>query len=508
MADQIFTIIVADDEEDLLEAVCAMVPWEEIGFRLIGSAGNGLDALQMVEQLQPDLLLTDIQMPFITGTALARQVRELQPMIHVAFLSGYDDFEYARSAIDNQVVSYLLKPISMQRLTEALREIHGKMEARLNDLRPKQTGSSLSLTVASLLLDSFAEQPEEDLRNALRDGGLNFYESCEAVVLAMRAGRPDQGAALLADQVLRKYYGCCSFASGGRILSLLISEDGFAGLNTALDELYYAGRRLLSEDCVIGVSRSYHRLDRCAAACREAVDTQRMAEESGIYHTSRIQARVEERLQDEQGITAELVALLIGGSRRSMEQFLQRCFSENDSHLGALQLLITVQGVFRRSLEESELDLLMRDSGLEDPMSAGLDRDELQRRVSALCIAGMERLRENRKEGVSYLCEQALHIIEQRYMDEDLSLSAVSEQLHVSPNYLSANMKKYVGDTFINLLIRRRMEAALTLIQGGGLKIAEVAKRCGYGDQHYFSYCFKKFYGVSPVRMRRGEADA
>jgi len=91
-------------------------------------------------------------------------------------------------------------------------------------------------------------------------------------------------------------------------------------------------------------------------------------------------------------------------------------------------------------------------------------------------------------------------------MDEDLSLNAVSERLHVSPNYLSANMKKYTGDTFINLLIKRRMEAALTLLQSGSLKVAEVAGRCGYSDQHYFSYCFKKYHGVSPARLRREEA--
>ena len=99
MAAETYTVVVADDEQELREAVCSMIRWEEIGFRLVGSAGNGLDALQLVEQLQPDLLLTDIQMPFITGTELAKSVRELQPLISIAFLSGYDDFEYAQRAI-------------------------------------------------------------------------------------------------------------------------------------------------------------------------------------------------------------------------------------------------------------------------------------------------------------------------------------------------------------------------------------------------------------------------
>ena len=110
-----------------------------------------------------------------------------------------------------------------------------------------------------------------------------------------------------------------------------------------------------------------------------------------------------------------------------------------------------------------------------------------------------------RRDGVSLLCDKALEDINRNYMDETLSLSTVSERLHVSPNYLSANMKKYAGDTFINLLIKKRMEVAEELLKTTNLKILEVAKKCGYSDQHYFSYCFKKYFGVSPVGLRRSE---
>ena len=85
-AKTIYTVVVADDEDELREAVCSMIPWEEYGFRLVGSAGNGLDALQLVERVEPDLLLTDIRMPFISGIELARQVREIRPATNIAFL--------------------------------------------------------------------------------------------------------------------------------------------------------------------------------------------------------------------------------------------------------------------------------------------------------------------------------------------------------------------------------------------------------------------------------------
>ena len=101
------------------------------------------------------------------------------------------------------------------------------------------------------------------------------------------------------------------------------------------------------------------------------------------------------------------------------------------------------------------------------------------------------------------LCERALEIIEQHYSDEDLSLASLSAMLDVSPNHLSACIKKTAGETFINILVRRRMETAQQLLLTTDLQIQEIARRCGYSDQHYFSYCFKKYSGTSPGALRR-----
>ncbi|MFR1267076.1 MAG: helix-turn-helix transcriptional regulator [Gemmiger formicilis] len=96
--------------------------------------------------------------------------------------------------------------------------------------------------------------------------------------------------------------------------------------------------------------------------------------------------------------------------------------------------------------------------------------------------------------------------LSEHYMDEDLSLASLSAMLDVSPNHLSACIKKSEGETFINILVRRRMETAQTLLLTTDLQIQEIARRCGYTDQHYFSYCFKKYSGTSPVALRRARA--
>ena len=107
------------------------------------------------------------------------------------------------------------------------------------------------------------------------------------------------------------------------------------------------------------------------------------------------------------------------------------------------------------------------------------------------------------QSGIDQLCGRVLQMIEREYMDETLTLQSVSDRLHVSASYLGPNIKKNAGDTFINLLIRKRMAVALNLLQSSDSRIAEIARRCGYSDQSYFGYCFKKFYGVSPARMRQ-----
>ena len=106
-------------------------------------------------------------------------------------------------------------------------------------------------------------------------------------------------------------------------------------------------------------------------------------------------------------------------------------------------------------------------------------------------------------KGGHLLCKRALEALDQRYMEEDLSLVSLSGMLDVSPNHLSACIKKYAGETFINILIGKRMEAARELLVNSTMKIQNIAKKCGYTDQHYFSYCFKKYCGESPNAMRR-----
>lgn len=396
----LLSVVVADDEQELLGAVCQLIDWEGIGFKLVGRASNGLDALQLVEELQPDFLLTDIHMPFISGTALAAQVKAVQPLIQVAFLSGYDEFEYAQQGIASEVIAYLLKPISMAQLTQELIEIHRKIEKKQADFSAaRQDASNYQAVAAAMLLDCYFYAGREENLKALSRMGLAPESIRSVTVAALSCADADaqacQTALGAAEKFLSRQYPCRGFCSAGRIVLLLTSENGFLQLHAAIDELRRALKRLLDLDVSAGISKEHAPDADFHEAYKEAMEALKTAEtESGF------------------------------------------CAADGQS-------------------------------------------------------------------GIDQLCGRVLQIIDKEYMDETLTLQSVSERLHVSASYLGPNIKKNAGDTFINLLIRKRMAVALNLLQSSDSRIAEIARRCGYSDQSYFGYCFKKFYGVSPAKMRQ-----
>ena len=396
----LLSVVVADDEQELLGAVCQLIDWAGIGFKLVGRASNGLDALQLVEELQPDFLLTDIHMPFISGTALAAQVKAVQPLIQVAFLSGYDEFEYAQQGIASEVIAYLLKPISMAQLTQELIEIHRKIEKKQADFSAaRQDASNHQAVAAAMLLDCYFYTGREENLKALSRMGLAPESIRSVTVAALSCADADaqacQTALGAAEKFLSRQYPCRGFCSAGRIVLLLTSENGFLQLHAAIDELRRALKRLLDLDVSAGISKEHAPDADFHEAYKEAMEALKTAEtESGF------------------------------------------CAADGQS-------------------------------------------------------------------GIDQLCGRVLQIIDKEYMDETLTLQSVSNRLHVSASYLGPNIKKNAGDTFINLLIRKRMAVALNLLQSSDSRIAEIARRCGYSDQSYFGYCFKKFYGVSPAKMRQ-----
>lgn len=131
----LYRILLVDDEEEVRKGIIRKMEWERLGFEMAGDAENGEEALEKVEQLQPDVVLTDIRMPYMDGLTLAKRIRQKYPSIRILIFSGYDDFEYAQQAIKLNVTEYILKPVNMEELSEILARVKENLDEEIEQRR-------------------------------------------------------------------------------------------------------------------------------------------------------------------------------------------------------------------------------------------------------------------------------------------------------------------------------------------------------------------------------------
>ena len=118
-----YTVMLVDDEEEVFQIMIKKLEWDKMGFEIVGYARNGVEALEMAETLQPDVVLTDIKMPFMDGLTLSKKLKELYPKVKIIILSGFDEFVYAKEAIKLEAEEYILKPINAMELKEVFERV-------------------------------------------------------------------------------------------------------------------------------------------------------------------------------------------------------------------------------------------------------------------------------------------------------------------------------------------------------------------------------------------------
>ena len=131
----LYSVLLVDDEEEVIQIIMKKIDWESMGFKVVGYAHNGVEALEIAEEYQPDVVLTDIKMPYMDGLVLSRKLKELYRTIKIIIFSGFDEFEYAKEAIKLEVEEYLLKPINATELTEVFQRIRKNLDREMDEKR-------------------------------------------------------------------------------------------------------------------------------------------------------------------------------------------------------------------------------------------------------------------------------------------------------------------------------------------------------------------------------------
>lgn len=522
-----------DDEEEVRTSILRTIDWESAGFTVVGDAENGQDALEMVELYEPDVVLTDIRMPYMDGLALAEQLRQTHPSIKVVIFSGFDDFEYAKQAIRLNILEYILKPVNAEELTAILHRIRETLEEETRQLRDVHTLRESFVKNLPILKENFLNNlirgavDETQIPVLLREYRLDLGEaSCWAVaqvVLGAAAGQsPLEQERELQPLSVKKLIdtnleGRCRFASfhssAGLCLVLgLGGENALTEIITVLGSVCRESRKILELPLTIGVGTlraSLGDLEPSFHEAREAAGYRAMMGASDVIFISDVERVPREALALSGKAESDLVAAIKFGKSESILAAIEAitaplrvsCVHESEQQAYVIAVMNALLSVVQRH----ELSAQVVFDGKTDyfEIMTGLrDADVLQEFLVRVCLAIGENLSEEREGSAQSMVRDAKQYLQENYSNPALSLEMICGYLHISTTYFSTVFKREAGESYTAYLTRLRMEKAAELLSSTDLKTYMVAKEVGYDEPNYFGYVFKKHFGTTPNRYR------
>lgn len=524
-----YKVLLVDDEEEIRSGISRRIDWNALGLELVGEAENGADALEIAELLHPDIVLTDIQMPFMDGLELCALLRKKLPTAKIVVFSGFDEFEYAQKAISMNVSQYILKPINAPELNEVLATIKAELDLRQaerRDMESLRMRYAESLPVLreiffTRLLDGRIEKNQVQVRAAEYEIALPQGMCVAALVQVTSLTQDfikDELLLLSVRTLLEKNFTMVNenvqFLRYNDMIAIVCSlktEKNIYNLIEQLNSMCLLAKSYLRLSLSIGVGRvqaEVNDLHFSAEQARLALDYRVLTTDSVIY-LGDLEPVVGTQLtfneEDERTLCAavklgtedELCAIIDG---------LMPRINAAGSDLGQYQLffieLTTCLIRLARSVDIKSEDVFGKDftATLQLTRFSSLNDSIMWCKKCSLRLHSLMRARRNDSNWRTI--EQAKLYITQNYADPNLNVEALCLYLHLSPAYFSTLFKRETDQTFINYLTDVRMNAAIEMLRQTDEKTYLISERIGYIDPNYFSYVFKKRFGMSPSKYR------
>lgn len=529
-------VFLVEDEVIIRSGVKKSINWEQEGYEFVGEASDGELAYPMILKEKPDILITDIRMPFMDGLELSRLVKKELPDIKILILSGYDEFEYAKKAIKIGVTEYLLKPISAAKLTEVLNAVaetirqeneeKNLLETYFAEMRENTERDKMRLFEKLLMGDlSMGEILEAGERF-----GMNLGASCYKIVLFKILANLENH--VYAEQMVD---ACSSVEQAASMMEGVYvfqrGVEGWAFLLTAQDEksmeesakilfqnLKQAMKNYTQLEYFGGIGSTVPRIRSLKQSFREAdrAFAARFVEEANQI----ISQKEFEKSQMEEGLKMQGV-VQIGKSREMLQKFLSNGTREevkafSDAYISRIEeenirstmvrqyVVIDACIVILSFCERiSSANRLQEEAEeLQKMMQKIHSLSEIKKYVVRLLNEAIELRDAESGRRYSDLIAAAKKEIENHYMTEEISLNTVAISVGMSPSYFSSIFSKEAGKTFVEYLTEVRIEKAKEFLMCSSMKTSEIGYEVGYKDPHYFSYIFKKVQGCSPKEYR------
>jgi len=517
--------MIVDDEAVIREGLRGLIDWAASGFDEVAEASNAREALEKIEESPPDLIITDIFMPQMSGLEFARLVRSRRPSIRFIILTGYEKFEYAKEAISVGVASYLVKPIFPEELKRAVEEQRDEIAAerssrdwmeaarkRLNDYRP-----IIAEKFWDDLIEGTLHRPEDIRERAAAADVRHAHDVYACVALQIlrlpkvyrRFGEKELPLVRFAIRniVEEMHPGVVlhvSEAPGTVLTALLCAAADAEEWRRTADAI----ERTLKIDIAIGAGRACSALEQIHASAGEALDCVKymeMLDQTGFMRFEDIPAWKKDRVEypyEEEKQLLEAVRYRDRLPEGAAEPFFRKLIAQHSSpemiRLACIQLLGAVYRLADEYGIESLPSYQESASRLEELPSLARKQRQFEEWLREITSG------KNAQHAsfVAQLVDRARQLIDERYADPMLSVAMIAQVLCITPNYLSRIFHQKTGTTCVEAITRRRLEEAKRLLALTPLKSYEIAEKVGYANAHYFSFMFKKNVGCSPSEFR------
>ena len=536
-------VFLVEDESIVREGLKNNIPWHEYGYQFTGEASDGEMALPMIRKIRPDVLITDIKMPFMDGLALSRIVTQEIPDIKIVIISGYDEFEYAQQAIRVGVEQYLLKPITKNTLRKVLLEVREKIESEQEQRSYLETFQNEMKEYENYARRSFLEKVFSGVFSVQQ-----IYE--EAAKISLDLDGPCYNLALLNLQVKRQNpeYAMQEPEGVGEVREALFRyflrfpKYLIFQWNISLYGVLIKGEadqmEELKEQCIYNIekicSQQVFSLEWCVAVgepverlsllpeCYAKVNhilahrffnpqrhilTEKDAEELLPGKDLKSFASV-----DSAKVNPEIIeGFLREGKQEEIKDFVNGYLAgvkdALESRLFRDYLLLNVRFTTVNYMERigvNQQDFLPEDDDqkVREASGSGANIDAYMLELLGRALALRDR--ENENQG-KHVLKKGLKYIEENFSEESFSLNSVAGAIGVSSNYFSSIFSQEMQITFIEYVTKKRMEKAKKLLSQTQLHSSEIAGEVGYKDPHYFSFVFKKTVGCTPREYRNGK---
>ncbi|MHA0857885.1 response regulator [Paenibacillus sp. CMAA1364] len=525
-----YKVLLADDEHLDLEGMKQFIPWTELGLEVVEAVNNGFAACEVMERESIDILVTDVNMPNMSGLELARIAIDKRPDMRVIFVSGYQDFHYVKQALSMKACSYVLKPMDDNELICSLQEIikdlttqekRKEEEEQYNQMKPMAKNDLL----IRLLQGQIAwEEPDSITKIAVYYGLDQLKGPLRVAVIEMDGKDRNQigdtpsitGQKLemltqeINKVILEREKGYCFRLSQYRVAVVVQGES----INTRLYELFEELTSRLSLVVTIGLGETVDHVSQVPNSYKQALEVL----EGALFFGKGDLIAYEDfhgtsELRDIKMLDQRLEALFkamseydLVGIHDEIENLFQTVstFRSRFTMVNLAMYILFKLDQYLHTLDEDLFDMLGMELHSLDIVLKFEVMDNIRSWLVRKVFEISEKIRHKEKSKNSKLINEIMSVLTER-MHENITLKLIAQQFLFSPNYLGHLFKEEVGKSFSEILTGMRMERARELLKDPTVKIYEVANQVGYRYIPYFSKQFKEAFGMTPMEFRKRE---